>query len=54
MYLYIYIYIYIYIYVYIYIFIYSSVKNIIKVNNLTINDPFLLNKKDSQGVIFNI
>ena len=44
-------YIYMYIYVYIYIYRYFCIKNVINTNCLSINDPFLLNKKDSQGVI---
>ena len=57
MYIYIYICIYIYIYVYIYkiyIYIYFCIKNVINTNCLSTDDPFLLNKKDSQGVKSNI
>ena len=43
-----------YIYIYIYIYIYFCIKNIINTNCLSIDDPFLLNKNDSQGVISNI
>ena len=50
---YIYTHIYI-IYIYIYIYIYFCAKNIINSNCISIVDPFLLNKKDSQSVISNI
>ena len=40
-------------YVSIYI-IYFCTKNVINTNCLSIDDPFLLNKKDSQSVISNI
>ena len=43
-----------YIYIYIYIYIYFCIKNAINTNCLGIDDPFLLNKKDLQGVISNI
>ena len=46
-----YIYIYIYIYIY-YIFLYKKYYQ--HANCLSIDDPFLLNKKDSQGVLSNI
>ena len=44
----------IYVYIYIYIYIYFCIKNAINTNCLGIDDPFLLNKKDLQGVISNI
>ena len=51
---YIYIYIIIYIYILLYIYIYFGRRNVINTNCLSIDDPFfLLNKKDSQGVISN-
>ena len=46
--------IYIHIYMYIYTFIYFCIKDVINTNYINIDDPFLLNKKDSQGVISNI
>ena len=46
--------IYIYIYMYIYTFIYFCIKDVINTNYINIDDSFLLNKKDSQGVISNI
>ena len=39
---------------FIYIDIYFCIKNAINTNCLGIDDPFLLNKKDLQGVISNI
>ena len=47
-------YIYIYICIYIYIYIYFCTKIVVNTNCISIHDPFLLNKKDSQGVISNI
>ena len=35
----------------IYTHIYFCIKNVINTNCISIDDPFLLNKKDSQGVI---
>ena len=49
-----YICIYIHIYICIYTYIYFVIKNVINTNCLSIDDPFLLNKKDSGGVISNI
>ena len=42
-----------YIYIYIY-YIYFCIKNVINTNCLNIDDPFLLNKKDSQAAISNM
>ena len=39
---------------YIYTFIYFCIKDVINTNYINIDDPFLLNKKDSQGVISSI
>ena len=44
----------IFIYIYIYIYIYFCIKNVMNSNCISIYNPFLLNKKDSQGVISNI
>ena len=41
-------------YIYIYIYIYSNSKKAISANCLNVDDPLLLCKKDSQGVISNI
>ena len=59
MYMYIYIYIYTYICIYVCIYkykkyIYFCIKNVINTNCISIDDSFLLNKKDSQGIISNI
>ena len=35
-------------------YIYLCMKNVINTNCISIGDSFLLNKKDSQGVISNI
>ena len=40
--------------IYIYRCIYFSIKNAINTNCLIIDDPILLCKKDSQGVVINI
>ena len=45
---------YVYIYIFIYLYMYFCIKNVINTNCLSIDDPFLLNKKDLQGVISNI
>ena len=38
----------------IYMYTYFCIKNVININCISIDDPFLLNKKDLQGVISNI
>ena len=44
-----------YIYIYIYIYIHNfCIKNVININCKSIDDPFLRNEKDSQGVISNM
>ena len=42
------------VYIYKYIHIYSNSKKAINANCLNVNDPLLLCKKDSQGVVSNI
>ena len=45
----------VYVYIkYIYIYLYFCIKILINTNCLSIDDPFLLKKKDSQGVTSNI
>ena len=39
---------------YIYMYIYFCIRNVINTNCMSIEDPFLLNKKDLQGAISNI
>ena len=46
--------VFIYTYIYIYIYIKFCIKNVINSNCLSIDDPFLLNKKNSEGVLSNI